>query len=120
MQPNSIKQYLNTVRLLHLENGLPNPLSEDYFVASVVKGVQRIKGSAVRRKLPITVDILKLFRKSLNLHNSLELTFWAACLVAFFGMLRKSSLFPRHGPSHHMCLASCTVHSWGISISSRY
>ena len=120
MRPNSIKQYLNIVRILHLENGLPNPLEGDYLLTSVVKGVQRKKGNFTRKKLPITIGILRSFRSVLDLRTSQDLTFWAACLVAFFGMLRKSSLFPRHAPAHHMTLGSCTVHDWGMSISVAY
>lgn len=117
---NSIKQYLNIVRILHLENGFPNPLHENFYVAAVVRGVQRCKGSFVKQKLPITYEILSSFPKVLNLTNSRDLVFWAACLVAFFGMLRKSSLFPRQVHKGHMCVSSCSVHSWGLRIALDY
>ena len=41
---NSIKQYLNVVRLLHAEAGLPNPLKDNWFTESVLRGVRRTLG----------------------------------------------------------------------------
>jgi hypothetical protein len=120
MRPSSVKQYLNMVRILHLENGYPNPIEGDYFLTSVLKGVQRTKGNFSKKKLPITPAILRSIRSKLNMHVSQNATFWAACLVAFFGMMRKSSLFPRHSVAHHMTLGSCTVHDWGFSITVAY
>lgn len=120
MCPSSIKQYLNVVRILHLENGMQNPVQDDYILKSVIKGIERVKGNFVRRKLPITVDILKAFLTVLDLKNSQNLTFWAASLVAFFGMMRKSSLFPHGAPKDHLCLSNCTLEDWGIKISVSY
>lgn len=120
LKPSSVAQYLNVVRLLHVESGLQNPLSENWFLKSLLKGIKRDKGQSVNRKLPITIDILQSIVKVLNLRISLHLTFWTACLIAFFGMMRKSSLFPRQGVSSFLCLRDCEVHSWGISIFARY
>lgn len=43
---NSVKQYLNIVRLMHLEAGLQNPLEKNWYVTSILKGVRRVKGDA--------------------------------------------------------------------------
>lgn len=116
MRPSSIKQYLNVVRLMHLQNGLSNPLVGDFMLDSVLKGVQRLKGNYVKQKLPITIDILQAFIPFLNFKLSRNVTFWAACLVAFFGMLRKASLFPKNALDGHMCLKNCVMHEWGLEI----
>lgn len=117
---NSIKQYLNVVHILHLENGFKNPLENDFVLKSVLQGVKRVKGVSVKRKLPITLDILESFCGVLDLSRSQDLTFWSACLVAFFGMLRKSSLFSSEAPKGHMCLGNCTLLDWGLQISLLY
>ena len=108
LSANSIRQYLNVIRLIHLEMGFSNPLTQDEWVQhslkSVVCGIKRIKGAPVNRKLPITVQILKQMYSLLNRYSSLDMTFWAACLVAFFGMLRKSSLFPAPGRPVYLTL----------------
>lgn len=117
MRPASIKQYLNVIRLLHLESGFSNPLQEDFVINSVMKGVQRVKGDFVKRKLPITPEMLMSFISFLNLKESQSAAFWAATLVAFYGMMRKSSLFAKNAPPDHMCLQNCTLHDWGMEIS---
>ena len=53
---NSVKQYLNIFHLEQLEAGLPNPLEKNWYVATILKGVRRVKGDASVQKLP---DILK-------------------------------------------------------------
>jgi hypothetical protein len=120
MRPASIKQYLNVIRILHLENGFKNPLQGDYYLKTVLKGVERIKGNFVSRKMPITVGILLSFLTVLDLNNSQHLAFWSASLVAFYGMLRKSSLFPRGSCGNHMCLSNCILEEWGIKIVLSY
>ena len=89
---NSVKQYLNAVRLVHLEAGLPNPLDKNWYITSILKGVRWVKGDASVQKLPITLDILRQIFLTLNLHNSFDRTFWAAYLVGFFSFFRKSNL----------------------------
>lgn len=118
--PSSIKQYLNVIRILHLQNDLENPLQDNFHLAAVLKGISRHKGQIVSQKLPITTGILSSFFKVLNLENAQDLTFWSACLVAFYGMLRKSSLFPSKPMSDHMCIANCVFHTWGLKIQLSY
>ena len=73
----SIRQYLNVVRLLHMESGDPNPLANNWFLSSILKRLQRKKGDKVMQKLPITSDILKGILGYLNFSNPFDITFWA-------------------------------------------
>jgi hypothetical protein len=115
----SIKQYIGIIRLLHSYQGYPNPLAQDVRVNAVLKGVRRLKGDVVCRKLPMTPDILSNVRDTLDMSSSRHCTFWAACLVAFVGMLRKSSLFPpKHAPP--LLVGAARVFGWGMSITFRY
>ena len=91
---NSIGKYLNIIRIMHLEVGLPNPLEDNWPLKCLLAGVKRSKGVEVVRKLAITPDLLLRIRGLLDWENQLDVVFWAACLVAFFGLLRKSNLFP--------------------------
>ena len=43
----SICQYLNVIHLLHLEAGLSNPLDNNWYVSSILKGVKRVRGYPV-------------------------------------------------------------------------
>jgi len=90
----SIPKYLNILRILHRELGFPNPLDDNWFLNTVLKGIKRDKGSVVKRKLPITPAILLGIRSQLHLQEPKDILFWAVCLVAFFGLFRKSNLLP--------------------------
>ncbi len=118
LTPQSVKQYLNAVRIMHLECGFANPLEDRWVLKTLMKGVTREKGVHINRKLPITIEIMH--RIYLNLQESRQLAFWAACLVSFYGMLRKSSLFPPVSVKGHMSVQNCAVHDWGLVIYSEY
>ena len=91
----SIKQYMNIIRILHLEWDLPNPLADNYHISSVLKGIRRDLGdNPINRKLPMTPNILMRILCVLDLSDSAHCTFWAACLVMFYGMLRRSNVMP--------------------------
>ncbi|XP_066921328.1 uncharacterized protein [Clytia hemisphaerica] len=92
--PQSVCIYLNIVGLLHREMGFPNPLLDNFFLSSVLKGIKRSKGVPPVPKLPITVEILSFIHSQLNLRDSKQASFWALCLVSFFGLFRKSHLLP--------------------------
>ena len=120
----SIKKYLNIVRIMHLELGFSNPLKENWFVDSVIKGISRDKGLSVKRKLPITPNILLKIKSLLNLNVPVDAMFWAACLVAFFGFFRKSNLFPPNkksfDESKHLCRSDFSLHPWGIMLKIKW
>ena len=56
---NSICQYLNIVRLVYLKNGHPNPLSNNWYLSSILKGVRYVEGDASNKKLPIILELLQ-------------------------------------------------------------
>lgn len=111
---------MNVVKLLHVESGYENPLVGDWFLSTVLKGIDRLNATKTHRKLPITLDILRTLHLGVDFTNSRECTFWAACLVAFYGMMRKASLFPRRKTENHMLLGNCIMYSWGVIIKSTY
>lgn len=90
----SIPNYLNVVRLLHVSAELPNPLENNFELKLIKKGIKREKGVPPIQKLPISIDILQQIYSILDLSNPEDLSFWAACLIAFFGFMRKSTILP--------------------------
>jgi integrase len=115
---NSIHQYLNAVRLLHVHNGFSNPLDNNIRLRAVLKGLQRVMGRVVSRKSPITVDILLRIRQVLQLSIVENASFWASCLIAFYGMLRKSSVFPPKGG--YLKIHNVHVYKWGVILVLNY
>ena len=93
IKPSSVRQYLNIVRLLHIENGYVNPLQDNWELKSTLRGIDRLHGSPINRKAPIT-PVLLLKMKSFLTNSVFDINFWAACLLLFFGMLRKSNVMP--------------------------
>ena len=120
----SIRQYLNVVRLLHVESGYPNPLSNNWFLDSILKGLRRKKGDSTSQKLPITADILYGILQLLNLDRPFDLVFWAACLVGFFSFFRKSNLFipspKQFDPSKHLCCSDVSFSTSGAVLAVRW
>ena len=94
LQPQSINNYLNIIRIIHLDKGLKNPLSDNFAVKNLKRGIARRKGSPPKQKLPITGQIMLDIYNLLSLCSSKEISFWAACCVGFFGFLRKINLLP--------------------------
>jgi hypothetical protein len=95
LNPSSIPGYLNIIRILHVSAGLKNPLDGNWEVDMIKRGVLRKLGRPPVQKLPLTVEILRKLYYLLDLSQPGELSFWAASLVAFFGLLRKNTLLPK-------------------------
>ena len=91
----SVKQYISTIGLLHKEFGLTNPLTDNYFLSSLLNGIRRVKGDSVNQKLPITLDLLFRVFKLLNFRSSIHSSFWAICLIAFLACFANPIFFPQ-------------------------
>ena len=120
----SVRQYLNAVRIMHLKAGLPNPMNDNWYISSILKGLRRHKGDSTRQKLPITPDILFGILSVLDLNLPFDVTFWAACVVGFFSFFRKSNLLvpalDKFDPSKHLCRSDVQLGSTGAVIAVRW
>ena len=120
---NSVKQYLNIIRIMHLEWGLPNPIQDNYPISSLLRGMRRSLGDHVQPKLPITPEILRLLLKQLDLSCPLDANVWSICLLLFYGLLRKASVLPNttHNldPNKILCREDVKFHQWGIMVTIR-
>ena len=56
----SFNNYLGIIALLHKEFNLPNPLSDNWVLKSVLSRIKRVKSDNIKQKLPITSDIYKV------------------------------------------------------------
>ena len=93
LRPSSVKQYLNVIRLVHLECNFDNPCKDSWLVKTTLAGIDRTLGNPVHRKEPVTPTLLLLIRRHL-LNDVFDIMFWAASMVLFFGTFRKSNLMP--------------------------
>ena len=58
LNPSSLGGYLNVIRILHLNSGLPNPLESNWEIQMIRRGITRRLGRPVKQKLPITIELL--------------------------------------------------------------
>jgi integrase len=93
LSANSIPGYMNVIRIIHMEAGYANPLDKNWELKLLHRGITRLIGVPPKQKLPISVEILlKISRTLSNLPS--DIAFWACCVIAFFGFMRKSTLLP--------------------------
>ena len=112
----SVGQYMNIVRLLHLELGLQNQLVNSFKIEYVLKGIRRDLGDTPTRKLPIDPSLLLKILSKLDLDNIEDCNVWAAALVMFYGMLRRSNALTcdkTYDPSKHLRRGYIAFHPWG-------
>lgn len=79
---------------MHREWNLPNPLTDDYHLSSVLRGVRRSIGDHCAQKLPITPDVMLQILTHLDMSSPFDVNVWAICLVLFHALLRKASVLP--------------------------
>ncbi len=85
----SIQQYLNILRVLHLELGLPNPILDNWHLRSLLQGIKKSKADSTNRKLPITPELLLKFHSVLSMSDPTHIVFWAAfCERPHYFLLR--------------------------------
>ena len=119
---NTIKQYLNIIRLIHLECNLPNPLLNDFQLEMVLRGLKRSLGTQVLRKIPITVNHLYIIKNKIDFSSTLHVVYWAAALLMFFTLLRRSNVLAPsggHAPGHYLKRKDISIHDKGASLTIR-
>ena len=121
---NSVKQYLNIIRLLHNEWGLINPLKDNFQLSCIMKGIRRHLGDSVVRKKPITPDMLKNILVHLDMTSSLDTTVWAVCLTMFYGLLRRSNVLlnsaSQFDTTKHLRRRDILFFPWGLMLHIRW
>ena len=97
LQYTSIQKYIGIVRMLYVEAGMEDPkLTSVYEVKRTLQAVKRRKGCEPLRRTPILPDLLEKMYTHLDMGLLDDASFWAICLVAFFGLLRISNVIPKH------------------------
>ena len=120
---NSLRQYMNIIRLLHQQWGLPNPCTNNFPLNLTLRGIRRHLGSQVCQKAPITPALLHLILSKLDVSTVAGASIWAACLLMFFGLLRRSNaLAPKRGfdPNKHLKRSDLQFTKDGLCVRIRW
>ena len=96
----TIKQYLNIIRMLHLEHNFSHLYDDNYQVSSVMKEVKRHKGSNHNSKQVLTLQKIHAVVSFQDVSGIRDLQIWCALLLCFLGLLRMS------------CVTVPNKHSW--------
>ena len=105
----TVAQYLNIIRLIHVELGLMNPL-DNWPLTSLLRGMKRGKGSDQQHKLPLSFSDLQKLSTEFNMGVTRDCQCWAAILCCFFGLLRISNVTvpsPYTWDSHRIIMRRC-------------
>ena len=88
--------------MMYLEQGLPDPeLTSDFKVKRLLMAIKRDKGCAPVRRNPITPGLMGKIYQHLDMGIMEDVSFWAICVIAFFGLLRISNVIPRKKSDIH-------------------
>lgn len=109
----SIKVYLSAVRSLYIDHGFPAPLVGCLRLQRLLRGIKRVQGPVTPRRLPITIDHLRVIQRSLDLSTADHMMLWAACCLGFFGFLRAGefTVNSTFHPSTHMTVSDVQADS---------
>ena len=93
-------------------------------MASILKGVKRVKGDKSIQKLPITLDILSMIACKLDMSSSFDRIFWTTCVVGFYSIFWKSNLLVQSigsfDPNRHLCASDVEFQSDGAVLTVRW
>lgn len=87
----TVVQYLNIIKLIHREQECPDPTTH-FNVKCVLQGIKRCNQAQVVRKMPITPELLNQIYSCLDMTRIHDTAVWAAALVSFYGMFRRSNV----------------------------
>ena len=89
----TIKVYLAGIHLEHLERGLHDP-TDDKLLQLLCTGIKRSQGTTSRRRLPITIDLLRSLKTQLWNDSSYSVLekrlMWSVFTLGYYGFLRAS------------------------------
>jgi len=90
--PPTIRVYLAAVRSWHIDNGYSDPTTGRLQLARVLRGAQRVASQPRRRRLPLTIEILRRIWPVEVDRGWDDVMFRAALSLGFFGFLRLGEL----------------------------
>ena len=105
--PQTVRNYLSGVKVLHLIAGFEFPSLQDYEIRITLKGIDRLAKHTPIRAPPILPEILIKIHEVCDFTDPWEATLFCSFLFAFFLMARIPNIVPHSAasfdPSVHLC-----------------
>ena len=95
--PQTVKNYINGVRVLQMLYEQPLGAFHSPELKLTLRGIARLKQHHVHQAQAITLEMLKGMAAHVDFKSPQDIAIWAAILLAFFCLLRKSNYVPISG-----------------------
>lgn len=119
----SLKQYFAVIAVMHKHWGLDNLCTSSYMFKQTLQGIRRVLGDRPCRKETISITHLKALLTHLDVKTRKHAMIWAAALLMFFGLLRRSNvLCTREGfnPDLHLRRRDISLGKEGLALEIRW
>lgn len=118
---NSIRNYIQGVKLMHLLAGLPFPHLGQLELKLVLRGISRLNPYTPHQPLPITPPVLLKMFAVMNLSIPIHATLWCCFLMAFYLFARKSNTFKfSFDPKNHLRRGDLRLGEAGVLVTIRW
>lgn len=117
----TINNYLSSVIVLHKYHGYPAVFRETFYIKLVVRGLRRLLGDEPCQSIPLSPEQLLQCYSTISGRDSLENASWAAVVLCFRTLLRKSNVLPDRAtppyPLHIVRRKDVKFYDWGMVIT---
>lgn len=117
----TINNYLSSIIVLHKYYGHPAGFRDTFYIQLVIRGLRRILGDATNHSIPLSPEQLLKCHGTIDSADSLENSCWAAVILCFRTLLRKSNVLPEMYKlplsDHIVCRKDVEFTSWGMIIT---
>lgn len=90
----TINNYLSSIIVLHKYHGYTAEFRNTFYIQLVIKGLRRILGDTPCQSIPLSPEQLLQCYKSIDHEDKMDLLCWAAVILCFRTLLRKSNVLP--------------------------
>lgn len=104
---------VSAVGVLHKMYGFMAPQADDFLVKTTLLGAKRLLGDSSFSSDPLLPSHLLRIWSVLDMSNSKDFVFWAAVVLAFRGLLRKSNFCVGH---NSLLRSDVEFRDWGVDL----
>lgn len=117
----TVNNYLSAVVVLHKYHGFAANFRETFYIKLVIKGLRRILGDNPCKSIPLTPEQLLMCYGKMDKSNLWLSAAWAAIVLCFRSLLRKSNVLPMSyaDDSHVLLRSDVKFHTWGMVLIVR-
>lgn len=119
LQYSTVRKYVANVISFHHANDFHAPDLSNFLINEALVGVQRTRHELPNKRNPILPQDLAILHSSLGaISKRHRATFWTACLVGFFSLLRSSNLFRKQRSNLYLTVADISFTAQGATVSA--